>query len=245
MREVIITGASRGIGRALALELGKRADTRLFLIARDSAAIAEVAQHCHEAHAIAADLSSMSKASELGAALVERVASRAILVHNAGLWPEKRELTADGFERAYAINSAGPAAFQAPLLAAGKLSRVMVVSAGMMKVGKFDPARTPSGLDFSPFRTYANTKRHFAEATRAVAAEYSDVDFLVLHPGVVRTDLGARKGLFGAVLWLAKRRWESPETCAARLSRILDIPRWSAPGQASWYIEEKPASWPV
>jgi NAD(P)-dependent dehydrogenase (short-subunit alcohol dehydrogenase family) len=245
MRDIIITGASRGIGRALALELGERADTRLYLVARDSAALAEVAQHCREAHVIAADLSSISRATEIGAALAERVASAAILVHNAGLWPEKRELTAEGFERAYAINSAGPAAFQAPLLAAGKLSRVMVVSAGLIKAGKFDPARTPSGLDFSPFRTYANTKRHFAEATRAVAAEYPDVDFLVLHPGVVRTDLGARKGLFGALLSLAKRRWEAPETCAARLARILEVPRWSASGQASWYFEEKPASWPV
>jgi NAD(P)-dependent dehydrogenase (short-subunit alcohol dehydrogenase family) len=245
MREIIITGASRGIGRALAVELGKRTNTRLFLVARDSAAIEEVARQCRDAQAVTGDLSSVSRATELGAELAARLESRAILVHNAGLWPAKRELTAEGFERAYAVNHAGPSAFQAPLLAAGKLSRVMVVSAGMIAVGKFDPARTPSGLDFSSFRTYANTKRHFAETTRSLAADYPDVDFLVLHPGVVRTELGARAGLFGALLELAKRRWEAPEVCAARLARILEIPRWSAPGQASWYVEETPMSWPV
>jgi short-subunit dehydrogenase len=245
MREIIVTGASRGIGRALALELGLRTDTRLFLVARDATALQEVAQRCRNAQVLPADLSSVANASELGLLLADRLQPGAVLVHNAGLWPSRRELTTDGYERAFAVNCAGPTAFQAPLLAAGKLSRVMVVSAGMIAAGRFDPDRTPSGRDFSAFRTYASTKRHFAEATRALSAEYPDVDFLVLHPGVVRTELGARSGVLGKVIALVKRSWESPESCARRLARVLEIPRWSSPGQASWYVEEQPAEWPV
>jgi NAD(P)-dependent dehydrogenase (short-subunit alcohol dehydrogenase family) len=218
---------------------------RLYLIARDETALREVAQRCRQAQVVAADLSSVASAAELGARLADRLQPGATLVHNAGLWPARRELTTDGYERAFAVNHAGPTALQAPLLAAGKLARVMVVSAGMIVAGRFDPDRTPSGRDFSAFRTYASTKRHFAESARALSAEYPDVDFLVLHPGVVRTDLGARPGVFGKLISLVKRRWESPEICAARLARILAIARWSSPGQATWYFEEKPAEWPV
>jgi NAD(P)-dependent dehydrogenase (short-subunit alcohol dehydrogenase family) len=134
-----------------------------------------------------------------------------VLVHNAGIWPARRELTADGYERAYALNHLGPLALQAPLLAAGKLSRVLVISAGLIAAGRIDPEKTPSGADFSALRTYASTKRAFAEATRGLAAQHPDVDFLVVHPGVVRTELGARPGLLGRVLSLVKRRWKRPK----------------------------------
>ncbi|HKU43791.1 MAG TPA: SDR family NAD(P)-dependent oxidoreductase [Polyangiales bacterium] len=245
MPDIILTGASRGIGRALALELGQRAHTRLFLIARDAARLQEVAARCRDAQVMLGDLGSISSARELGERLAQRVEPGAVLVHNAGIWPARLELTPDGYERSYAVNCAGPLALQAPLLAAGKLARVLVVSAGLIVAGRPDPARTPQGADFSKFRSYANSKRAFAEAIRALAPSHPEIDFLVLHPGVVRTDLGARSGLFGKLIDRVKRRWESPEVCAARLGRILQLPRWSSPGQAAWFFEERAASWPI
>jgi hypothetical protein len=121
----------------------------------------------------------------------------------------------------------------------------MVVGAGLMVKGRFDPARTPTGQDFSGFRTYATTKLCFAIAMREVAARHPELDVLVLHPGVVRTDLGARGGVLGALLTLVKRRWESPATCADRLVRVLDRTRWSTPGQAAWQFEEEAKPWPA
>lgn len=245
MQDLIITGASRGIGQALARELGARPNFRLHLVARDETALRATAAACRDAGVLVADLSTLAAAAEAGRLLCERVQPGAVLVHNAGLWPAQRELTSDGFERSYAVNCAAPSALQAPLLAAGKLTRILVVSAGMIAAGRFDPARTPSGADFSGFRTYASTKRAFAQFTRELAPQYPEVDFLVLHPGVVRTDLGARGGAFGWLLARIKRRWEAPEVCAARLARILERPRWSPPGEARWYMEEKEAAWPI
>lgn len=245
MLEIVLTGASRGIGRALALELGRRADLRLYLIARDAKQLAEVAAQCRDAVVSCADLSSIAAASALGEALAARLQPGAVLIHNAGVWPARCELTPEGYERSYAVNHAAPSALQAPLLAAGRLSRVMVVSAGLIIKGRFDPARTPAGADFSGIRTYASTKRAFAEATRALAAAHPEVDFVVLHPGVVRSDLGARAGLFGKLLEWVKRKGEAPEVCAKRLAHTLDLPRWSEPGRADWYFEDKPAPWPI
>ena len=245
MHDIILTGASRGIGRALALELGRRDDTRLWLCARSADALRSVAERCRHAEALPIDLSSVAEAGQLGRTLCERMSGRALLIHNAGVWPGRRELTAEGYERAYAINHAAPLALQAPLLEAHKLARVLVISAGLIGIGKVDPSRTPSGRDFSALRTYANTKRAFAEAVRELAPRHPEVDFVVVHPGVVRTELGARPGIMGRLLDLAKRRWEAPEICAVRLTHLIDRPQVAQPGQAAWYFETEPKAWPI
>lgn len=83
-------------------------------------------------------------------------------------------------------------------------------------------------------------------ALRDTATEHADLDVLVLHPGVVRTGLGDRPGLLGAVMRSVKRRWEDPETCGRRLATILEEPdRWSPSGHATWRDESTPVPWPA
>jgi NAD(P)-dependent dehydrogenase (short-subunit alcohol dehydrogenase family) len=246
MQELILTGASRGIGLALARALATRC--RLTLIARDGVRLeqlrAEIEARGGSARVLSADLGSLRAARALGEKLAEQTAAAATLVHNAGIWPARRVLTEDGLEQAFAVNHLGPLALQQPLLARAKLARVLVVSAGLIAKGRFDPARTPTGGDFSGIATYCNTKLCFALAMRSVAAQHPQLDTLVVHPGVVRTDLGARAGVMGTLLALVKRRWEAPETCAERLVRILERPRWSQPGEAPFWFEERETPWP-
>jgi NAD(P)-dependent dehydrogenase (short-subunit alcohol dehydrogenase family) len=247
MADLIVTGASRGIGHALALALAARGD-RLVLVARDEgrlgALVEAVERGGGRATAVPGDLSSLAGARALGARLAEIVAPGATLVHNAGLWPSKRVLTPDGFEAAFAVNHLGPLAMQRPLLEGGRLARVMSVNAGLIGKGRFDAARTPRGDDFSALGTYCTTKLCFALAMRDLAAAEPGLDVVVLHPGVVRTDLGARTGVLGWLLALVKRGWEAPEVCAARLVRILGRERWSPSGEARWLFEENEQPWP-
>jgi NAD(P)-dependent dehydrogenase (short-subunit alcohol dehydrogenase family) len=247
MSDIVITGASRGIGRALALALAGRADRRLVLVARDearlSALAAEVEAKGTRATVVAGDLGDRAGARALGARLAEAIGEGATLVHDAGLWPTKRALVEGGLEAAFVVNHLGPTLMQAPMLEAKRLARVMVVSAGLAAFGKPDAERTPIGADFSRFRTYCTTKLCFAIAMREVAEAHPEVDVVVLHPGVVRTDLGAHPGLFGKIVDLMKRRMEAPEVCGARLARILDRPRWSPPGEARWMFEEQEKPW--
>jgi NAD(P)-dependent dehydrogenase (short-subunit alcohol dehydrogenase family) len=249
MADLIVTGASRGIGHALALALADRREDRLVLVARDrarlDALVTAVEQKGGRAIAVPGNLSSLTEARALGRHLSDTVAQGATLIHNAGLWPARRVLTPEGLETAFVVNHLAPLEMQRALLDAGRLRRIMVVSAGLIVKGLFDAARTPTGKDFSSIRTYCNTKLCFALAMRDVAAAHPELDVVVLHPGVVRTDLGARPGLLGWLLTRIKRGWEAPEVCAARLARILARERWSPAGEARWLFEEQDQPWPA
>lgn len=247
----IITGASRGIGRALVLGLADRADAasqRLFLVARDSAALTSLGTELAGRPQVIpcpADLSRLQAVQALGRQLAQQVQPGAILVHNAGLWPTRLQRV-DGLEASYAVNGLAPLALQEPLLAAGRLSRVLLIGAGLMGKGRFDAVRTPVGGDFSRLRSYCSTKLAGAVAMRDVARRYPGIDFAVVHPGVVSTDLGAMSGLMGFLLRQVKRSWESPSLCAARLLRLLALSRWQdVPGQAPWFFEEGRQDWPA
>lgn len=241
MTDIVLTGASRGIGRALALALPS--SVRVHALARDIVALEELARARPNTVVHSVDLASRRAAAALGRTLAGSLPSGLVLVHNAGLWPTKRE-EVEGLERAFVVNCVAPLALQRPFLEAGKLSRILVIGAGLMVKGRFDATRTPAGDDFSWLRTYCSTKLAFATAMRDVARAHPEVDVAVVHPGVVRTDLGARKGVLGWLVDRVKRRWESPEDCAARLVALLEHDRWSPAGDARWFFESEEQPWP-
>lgn len=247
MTDIVITGASRGIGRALALALHEKPSWRLVLVARDAqrlnALAGELRERGHDAIVVAGDLSSIAEARDLGERLAGIVGERTTLVHNAGIWPTRRVVGVDGLEQAFVVNHLGPTALQRSLLSRGLLSRLLVVGAGASALGKFDAKRTPTGEDFSRLRTYCTTKLCFAITAREVARVHSELDVAVVHPGIVRTDLGASPGLLGKLLSLVKRRWESPEICAERLARMFERERWSPRGDARWFWEGEERAW--
>lgn len=245
----IITGASRGIGRALvvALARGVGRGGRIFVVARDAERLSTLAQEVGDAAiviSITADLSRVVEARAVGDRLAKEAHSGAVLVHNAGFWPNQKEIV-DGIERAFATNCLGLLALQKPLLEAERVARILVVSAGLLVKGRFHAEDTPVGRDFSRFRTYCSTKLAGAVVMRDVARRYPHIDIAIGHPGVVNTDLGMTAGFLGWLLRRVKRNWETPETCAARLIRLLEKPHWQkTAGEAPWYFEENEQPWP-
>ena len=84
----VITGASRGLGRAMALSLGE-SGVRLALVARDEAKLAEVAAAVRETGAEAecyrVDVTSEAEVLELESQVRRRLGRAQILINNAGV----------------------------------------------------------------------------------------------------------------------------------------------------------------
>ena len=104
-RSALVTGASRGIGRAVATVLAA-AGARLTLLARDATQLEALAADLH-AKAIRCDV---GKGSDVERALAEIGESPDIVVNNAGLFqPLPIEATTeDAFELALAVNLMAP-----------------------------------------------------------------------------------------------------------------------------------------
>ncbi|MFM8457737.1 MAG: SDR family NAD(P)-dependent oxidoreductase, partial [Chthoniobacterales bacterium] len=122
---VLITGASFGIGRALAVRLG-RSGARLLLVARSREALDETVREITaaggEARAVCLDLKDPSAIDRFCADLAAEKAQIEIVVHNAGksirrLVTESLDRPHD-LERLMAVNCLGPARLQLALLPA-------------------------------------------------------------------------------------------------------------------------------
>jgi NAD(P)-dependent dehydrogenase (short-subunit alcohol dehydrogenase family) len=113
---VIVTGASRGLGAALAEELGL-AGARLVLVSRDheslDAVVGRIRDRGGEAHGVVADVSAPESASRIAGASGALVGPAEVVIHNAGtLGPVPLASLADttdgDFEQALATNLLGP-----------------------------------------------------------------------------------------------------------------------------------------
>jgi 3-oxoacyl-[acyl-carrier protein] reductase len=85
-KTVIVTGASRGIGRAIALRLA-REGAHVILSARDATALAEVAAVAPHASVLPLDLRQPNAPSRLAAFAIEETGRIDIVVNNAGATP--------------------------------------------------------------------------------------------------------------------------------------------------------------
>jgi NAD(P)-dependent dehydrogenase (short-subunit alcohol dehydrogenase family) len=114
-KTVYLTGASRGIGRAIALRLA-RERVRLAICGRDGAALAEVAAAARAAGAAGVFAKAFDLAREADVLAFHREAREAlgppdVLINNAGFNPRKAslaEVTTEEFDALLAVNLRAP-----------------------------------------------------------------------------------------------------------------------------------------
>lgn len=254
-KTAIVTGANRGIGYAVAQDLVRRG-YRVVLLARDQdrgerarRAISTTTAGPGQADLVVGDLDSVRTTRQSAEALLKACPTIDILIHNAGIWPSRLERNEDGLERAFAVNHLAPFLLNhllEPALIASR-ARVVQVSAGLYIKGKPDPQKTPTGEDFHPLGTYPTTKLSNLLLMPLFADRWKDrgVTINALHPGVIRTDLGDRKGLLGYALRAVKRLWKSPEEGARPVVRLAIDPKLEGITGRYFHLEEEAPLAPV
>ncbi len=179
----IVTGASRGIGRAIALELG-RAGARVLVNYNRSSELAEaVAHEIGEARAIQADVSTTEGCNRLVATCKEW-GQVDILVNNAGITADGLCMTMsdDDFDRVLAVNAGG----------CFKMCREVLHTMARQRSGAIVNLTSISGFRGNSGQTnYSASKAAIIGMTRTLAREMGRRKIRVnaVAPGFIETDM--------------------------------------------------------
>lgn len=202
-RTAIVTGASRGIGKQIALDLGRRGasvvvaartvEPRRSLPGTIGATVAEYAASGAEALAVAADMAEEADLDALVAAACDRFGGVDILVNNAAATSGKEwgaplgELTREGWMRQFAVNLHAPFSLMravAPLMAARGGGRIVNITTGR-HTGQEPAPGLPVPL------AYPASKAALDQLCVSVAPQLRALGICVvnLNPGFVRTEM--------------------------------------------------------
>lgn len=213
-RTALVTGGGRGIGRAVALALG-RAGARLVLSGRTDHALQSVAAELTAAGApgAAGYVGDVGDPTAL-LAMLDRIRAEQpgvdVLVNNAGIAEsallDRTDLAL--WQRHLAVNATAPYLFIRALLP-GMLERGW---------GRVVNIASTVGLEGAPYvAAYSASKHALVGLTRAVAAEVAGrgVTVNAVCPGYVATDLTVR-----AAARISEKTGQSPAEAMAVLARL-------------------------
>jgi NAD(P)-dependent dehydrogenase (short-subunit alcohol dehydrogenase family) len=195
-RLCVVTGANRGIGRATAEGLA-RLGAGLVLICRrfeDGQTVArEIGRRGGPVpEVVEADLSSQAAIRGAAAEIQSRHPQVNVLINNAGIIPQHREVTVDGLELQFAVNHLAYFLLTnllLPQLRAGAPARVVNVSSGAHEHARLDFDDLQSERRYEPQEVYSRTKLANILFTYELARriEPREVTANCLTPGVVAT----------------------------------------------------------
>lgn len=179
-KTAIVTGSSRGIGRAIAERLGVEG-ARIVLTGRDEAALADARKKIAGSVSIALDLREPSAASALVSFAAKQFGSLDILVNNAGATKrgEFLDLTDDDFQDGFALKYFGAVRLTRavwPHLKAAKGTLIFISGIG---------GRTP-GAQFTIGGSVNAALLSFTKAIAELGAR-DNVQVNAINPGSIRT----------------------------------------------------------
>lgn len=186
-RVAVVTGGSRGIGRAVALRLAEAGAHVVISYVQQEEAAEQVALSCREfggeALAVRANLVDVAQADALAAAALERFGRLDLLVANAGIWEGAavEEMSEDLWDRVIDVNLKGTwTACRAVVPSMKKQGRgsIVVVSSTAGQRGE------------AGYSNYAASKGGQISFTKSLAVELApDIRVNAVAPGWVETEL--------------------------------------------------------
>lgn len=201
-KNILITGATSGIGRSAAISLSKMGANIIF-IARNEEKAENLSREIKkisdkDSTFIIADLSSQKEIIKASEDYRRMDISLDILLNNAGLFNLKRRETIDGFEETFAVNHLAYFTLTNLLLdkiKASSSSRIINVSSGAHNAVKrmnFDDIQSINS--YKPFKVYGYSKLANILFTKKLSdiLKNNNVTVNCLHPGVVATGFASQ-----------------------------------------------------
>lgn len=249
-KRVVLTGASRGIGRETALALGKMG-ADLSLIVRDADRGKAVAEEVRalggggEVEVFVADVSSMADVRRAAAEVRAKHDRIDVLVNNAGALLMDRQVTKDGHEATFATNHLGYFLLTKELLDAVKnapAGRIVNVASEAHHRGsiKFDDLMGEK--KYAGWSAYSASKLANILFTAELARrlEGSTVTTNSLHPGVIASGFARNNdGLMGFLAKLASPFLMSSED-GAKTTLFLATDPTVADKRGLYFAKSKP-----
>lgn len=187
-RTALVTGGSRGLGRAMAIKLASSGHRVVVNYARNSEAADEVVAHILEAGgeaiAIGADVGDENQVDSMFAAVAEQLGPVDVLVNNAGITRDNLllRMSADDFDEVIATN----------LRSAFLCTKIALRGMLRSKWGRVISISSVAGLVGNPGQAnYAASKAGLIGFSKAVAKEVGSrgITVNVVAPGYIQTDL--------------------------------------------------------
>jgi NAD(P)-dependent dehydrogenase (short-subunit alcohol dehydrogenase family) len=220
---VVLTGATRGIGRAAAIELARRG-AEVALVGREPQRVKAVAEEATAAgggapvHQHVADLSLMADVRMLADEIRDRYKHIDVLANNAGALFASRKETSEGLEQTFALNHLAP--FLLTNLLRDRLAggRVVSTASDAHRAGHLDLDDLQSEKSYAAMSVYGTSKLCNILFTRELARRAPELHANCFHPGVVRTGFAKNdNGIWKVLTTLGAPFFRSPNRGARSL----------------------------
>lgn len=197
---VVVTGASSGIGRAIATSVARCARTEtIVLVGRNrralSATLDEVTKRSDVAGEVeVCDFADLSAVADMSDRIAARHLKIDTLFSNAGLLASRHTTTPQGYELTWQVNYLAGFLLMAALKGRLAGGRIVVTASDSYRDATLMPGREGEGWaiadKWSAGKAYANTKLANIMMAREANRRWPEVAAYSFHPGEIRTRFG-------------------------------------------------------
>jgi NAD(P)-dependent dehydrogenase (short-subunit alcohol dehydrogenase family) len=249
-KQVLITGATRGIGLAAAEALAARG-ANVAIVGRNATALRIAAARVTAAQrkaatvdTLIADLASQAVVRKLAAEVLGRYPRLDVLINNAGAMYARRQVTEDGVELSWAVNHLAPFLLTTLLrdrLQASAPARIITTASAAHQGARIPFPDLNAERSYRGFERYGQTKLANILFTRELARrlEGTGVTASCFHPGLVATGFNRNNGLIMDLgMTILRPVSRSPHKGAETLVWLATLPQ-SALADGGYYFDKQ------